>query len=135
MDVSAGEAADFHVLAFAEYLVLPDHFLAIGPDFLPLQKAAAGEALPAQLVRDDVLTDGQVGRHTGGHAVLRDMGQLHASDFPHAGSGDVVSGQLNGTGGDVAHAGNRVNHLALSVALHTGDSQDLALPQNKGDAV
>ena len=85
--------------------------------------------------RQDVVGDAQLLGGPLGHTVLRYMRNAGVPDFPDGMVGDILSIQLDRPGGQLLNAGNRLQNVVLSIALHTGQPQNLAFLYVERDIV
>ena len=88
-------------------------------------EAAAGEGLPPEAVEHEVVGDAERPDEAVLVAVLGHVGHAQLEDVAGRGVGDVVAGDLDGAAHLGAHADERLDELALAVALHAGDAEDL----------
>ena len=72
--------------------------------------------------------------NTGGQPVLRHMGQAQAADLTRGQTLHRAPLNLHLPGGNGPHTGDGFQKLTLSVALHSGNAQDLVSVHLKGDA-
>ena len=107
-------------------------FASIGPDRMV---KPAGVRLAVALVEHKVLGDGEAGHHPVPLTVLRDEPDRAVEDLVRRLGRDGSAVQSDRTGDRDAQPQQRLDQFFLAVALHAGQSQDLARAYVQGDPV
>ncbi len=85
-------------------------------------------------VEDEIVGNGELGDEPGAHAVLGDVGDARLVDLARI-AAELLAADPDRPGIHVAHPGDRLDELALAVALDAGDGEDLARVDGEAEVI